>query len=1268
MKSIFKSLFLGLGCLMATTVCAADATFTMASIFDGNSLSFNVTTPTAATVSSNTSKSNAKAGKLGSDGHYFEIILKDETFTAAVINGYINTTDQSKNWAFQFSTDGGKTWGSELTQANDGNKTAHDITVGVAIPADANGFRVVRRAGTSTLVNSITLSLAGGDTPPTPVAVESVALNKTTLTLEQGQAETLTATVIPDNAANKNLSWDSDNKAVATVDEDGKVSALTAGTANITVTTEDGGKTATCVVTVTAPAAPIEVESISIKEATTIAIGSSETLTVTYTPSDANTGKEVTWSSSDESVATVDANGKVTGLKAGTATIIATSKTNSSITASCAVTVKAVAVTGVTLTPATATVQVDGTTTLSYSITPDNATDKTVSWSSDDENVATVDANGKVTGVAEGTAIITVKTNDGGFTASCTVEVTESSTTSTGYTTHAPEKYEEPKGYNTPLSQFGGREYEVYYVTRDPSGNNICIATNTDDKVAGISNGTTTTVKARDNWFELLSSEGKGGDSNAAAKDEFKLKSVQSIKMQSDQEMVFQVKGFDQFNFYGNDNNKDASKGKYFTVYIDDKLQAGNPGSPIEGYAIHRYDMSPAEHVIRLVAIGASNSKLNGFSLRVSNDPLVRHVAGPKAQTVYQTKDIERVAFRVRRAADYRLVWKNNKSIPGVSMTAGGNDSVYIDGIANAATGVYTYTIEALNSAGEVKSSESGTITIQTHIFDAAKGNDFSTNIAEEIKPLNFIFYASEQSAITLNTDISGLALTFVNDSTVHLTGTPALTTIEGVHTYTITAAGGNTISGVITVVVPDPYFEPFAEAKTKDRMAITFTIVAHHASDVTVVGLPEGFTVSYDTNTDEVTISGTPNVGGTYPKTFEFTATASPRYIGKTETSKSGKLIVIDPEVKAVLVTTKTVADVKDEPIAKYISSELHYDITFRQQDVLAGSSYDMFDLVLISEDVDANHPEVQKIIRGGVDLPILNMKAFTYSHVTDSGDEAWGEADNGSLSENGKSITVLRDDHPIFSKLNKKQGDKIQVLDSIDRKGLMPIKVTLQGSLCLATALTRSSEDYYGDGELETFLHEKPAGKDGHNSKYICFPIALSSSPYLSAEGKTLLKTIIKYLTNDEEESVELPIREITMFKVGDIEIPYPDYSIILEIDTLEHPELADLSDIEPEIELASPYTHIIPPRENLSIAQYLPIQYVVSDYIHREVYEITVVYRKPQGIEDVYTAGEWVNIFDIYGRKVTTTNEDIYSMPLPRGMYIVVTANGQTLKIMR
>ena len=1035
------------------------------------------------------------------------------------------------------------------------------------------------------------------------------------------------------------------------------------------------GETTTYAVTITEGAAPIEVTSIHLnKTSTSLYVGNSETLTVTYTPSDANTGKGITWSSDKESVATVDQNGKVTGVTAGTAVITATSEKGK--TATCTVTVQAIAVTGVTLNKNSLTLKTGSSETLTATVLPSDAANKNVTWSSSDNTVATVE-NGKVTAVAEGGATITVTTEDGNKTATCNVIVQASSPLpDVGLVAHAPEKYEEPKGYNTPLSQFNGRDYEVYYVTRDPSGNNICIATNTDDKIAGISNGTATTVKARDNWFELKASGGKGGDGNAAAKDEFKLGSVQCIKMQSNQEMLFQVKGFDQFNFYGKDNNKDASKGKYFEVYIDGELQAGNPGSPIDGYAIHRYDMSTAEHVIRLVGIGASDSKLTGFSLRVSTDPLVRHVDGPKAQTAYQTKEIERVAFRVRRAANYRLVWKNNNAIPGVTTREGANDSVYVEGLANAAAGVYTYTIEALNSAGEVKSAESGTITIQTQIFDAAYGNDFTTNIDEAITPLNFIYYAMNSADIKLNCDIEGLQLTFSKDSIATLTGTPTLNNTEGEHTYTISAAGGNTISGVITIIVPDPYFESFADAKTRDRMAISFSVIARHAANVTATGLPEGFIVSYDASSNKATISGTPNIGSGYPKTFDFTLNATPRYAGKNESSASGKLIVIDPNATAVLVVVKDRDQISEDPIALYLNQDpnLKCDITHRKQALLAGSSYDMFDLVLISEDVDADHEDVLKLTRGlaesgRVNKPILNMKSFSYSQ--DRLD--WGEPDNGSLSKEGCFITVVRDDHPIFKDW-KKAGDKIQVLDTVIAKGLMPINIYQQGTLCLATSLTRSIEDYYGDGEMQTILHEIPASLSG-GYKYICLPIARSSHSKLSADGKNLLKRIVQYLLSDQE-SVAVPTPEITKFTIDGVDgdINQIQRTITFDLDMSQHENL-DLKNVVPQIELGGDlvqYAHVTPAQPSrgdtvdLSYSYIFPKEYIVSDYINRYIYEVTVNTYISDAIDHVYTAGDWVTVYDIFGRKLTVTNENIYTMDLPRGVYVIVTESGQTLKI--
>ena len=155
--------------------------------------------------------------------------------------------------------------------------------------------------------------------------------------------------------------------------------------------------------------------------AVTIIVEDTYTLTATVNPAEA-TDNFVTWKSSDEAVATV-ADGVITAVSVGTATITVTT-VDGGFTATCEVTVvePIVAVTGVTLDKATLTLTVPETATLIATVSPETATDKSVTWASDNEAVATV-ADGVVTAVAEGTATITVTTVDGNFTATCVVTV-----------------------------------------------------------------------------------------------------------------------------------------------------------------------------------------------------------------------------------------------------------------------------------------------------------------------------------------------------------------------------------------------------------------------------------------------------------------------------------------------------------------------------------------------------------------------------------------------------------------------------------------------------------------------------------------------------------------------------------------------------------------------------------------------------------------------------------------------------------------------------
>ena len=265
------------------------------------------------------------------------------------------------------------------------------------------------------------------DNETTTVDVEKVSLNKSATTLTEGESETLTATIAPSNATgDKTVKWSSSNAEVAAVDSNGKVTAKKAGTAVITATSSNG-KTASC--TVTVKQKEIAITGISLNKSTTsITEGESETLTATITPSNTTGDKTVKWSSSNEAVAAVDSNGKVTAKKAGTAVITATSSNGK--TAGCTVTVKQkeIAITGISLNKSTTSITEGESETLTATITPSNATgDKTVKWSSSNAEVAAVDSNGKVTAKKAGTAVITA-TSSNRKTASCTVTVKQKDT------------------------------------------------------------------------------------------------------------------------------------------------------------------------------------------------------------------------------------------------------------------------------------------------------------------------------------------------------------------------------------------------------------------------------------------------------------------------------------------------------------------------------------------------------------------------------------------------------------------------------------------------------------------------------------------------------------------------------------------------------------------------------------------------------------------------------------------------------------------------
>ncbi len=256
------------------------------------------------------------------------------------------------------------------------------------------------------------------------IMVESISVTPNTLEKTEGDAPLkITATVLPKNATNKKVEWTSSNEKVATV-VDGMITFKSVGKATITVSAVDkSGKMAICNVTVKAKA--ISVTGIALdKTELTKEEGETEQLTATITPANA-TDKTLTWASSDDKIAIVDANGKIATIKEGKTTITVTTKDGSK-TAKCELTVKAktIFVAGVTIDKTEVTKEVGETEQLTAIITPANATDKALTWESSDEEIATVDTNGKVTALKEGKTTIIVITKDGNKIAKSKVIVT----------------------------------------------------------------------------------------------------------------------------------------------------------------------------------------------------------------------------------------------------------------------------------------------------------------------------------------------------------------------------------------------------------------------------------------------------------------------------------------------------------------------------------------------------------------------------------------------------------------------------------------------------------------------------------------------------------------------------------------------------------------------------------------------------------------------------------------------------------------------------
>ena len=259
------------------------------------------------------------------------------------------------------------------------------------------------------------------------INVTEVQLDKTEIALKEGKTETLIATVLPENATNKNITWTSSNNDIAIV-ENGVITAIKEGNAIITVMTQDGSKTATCNVLVEKKEqedTKVSVETVELNKTNlTIKEGKTETLIATVLPENA-TNKNVAWTSSNNEIATVE-NGVITAIKEGN-TVITVITQDGNKTATCNVNVEKaeeiVRVEDIKLNKTELEIQVGDTANLEVTITPTNATNKNIIWYSSDESIITISERGIMQALKTGTAIITAESEDGSKVAECKVTV-----------------------------------------------------------------------------------------------------------------------------------------------------------------------------------------------------------------------------------------------------------------------------------------------------------------------------------------------------------------------------------------------------------------------------------------------------------------------------------------------------------------------------------------------------------------------------------------------------------------------------------------------------------------------------------------------------------------------------------------------------------------------------------------------------------------------------------------------------------------------------
>ncbi len=424
-------------------------------------------------------------GRTYSDTCNVSVIVKATGLSIEPASTSVNKND-TKQLTAKF-TPANQTEFSTVTWTSGNSNIATVSSTGLVTGKSAGTTTITAKAGTHTATCSLEVT-------NNLVEVTGITISPDPASVKKGKTKQLTAAFIPANQTeDPTITWTSGNTGIATVNSSGVVTGVAEGSTTITASIKGGTITDTCEVEVTDDAVKVTGMSISPNPASVVK-GKTAQLTAVFAPADQTEDPDVTWISGNKKVATVDSTGLVTGVAAGNATVIA-SINSGAITAECEVTVTedVVKVTGMSINPNPATVLKGKTVQLTAAFAPAEQTENpTVTWTSGNTGIATVDSTGLVTGVKAGSTTVTASINSGAITATCSVEVTETMVEMTGISV-SPNPAEVEEGKTAQLTATLAPSNQTENPTVTWTSLNTSIATvDSTGLVTGVKEGSTT--------------------------------------------------------------------------------------------------------------------------------------------------------------------------------------------------------------------------------------------------------------------------------------------------------------------------------------------------------------------------------------------------------------------------------------------------------------------------------------------------------------------------------------------------------------------------------------------------------------------------------------------------------------------------------------------------------------------------------------------------------------------------------------------------------